>query len=75
MPSYIYYNPANPKQQYMTILNPDPNIPAGYLDSQGFDRAQPAATQQYVGGVNSGGYPKYTGDSTQRTDYPNGILF
>lgn len=75
MPIYCYFNPNQPSQKYWTALVNDPNIPAGYLDSQGSDGAIPAATQRYVAGVNSGGFPKYKGDPTQRSDYPNGILF
>lgn len=77
MPIYVFYNPANPKQQYTTLNPADPNIPAGYLDSQGSDGATPERTQQFVAGINSGGYPAYTGDATQSTatpNWPNGIL-
>lgn len=77
MPIIIFYNPANPKQQYMTTTYRDPNIPAGYVDSQGSDGATPERTQQYVAGINSGGFPAYTDDPTQATatpSWPNGIM-
>lgn len=77
MPIYCFYNPASPKSKYWTTTYNDPNIPAGWLDSQGSDGATPAATQQYVAGLNSGGFPKYTGDATQiaaNPSWPNGIL-
>ena len=71
-----FYNPANPKQQYQAISASDPNIPAGYLNTQGSDGAIPEALQVYEAGVNSGGFPKYTGDATQGANltWPNGIL-
>lgn len=58
----------------MTTTYSDPNIPAGWLDSQGSDRGIPEAVKHYTAGINSGGYPKYTSDATQRSDYPNGVL-
>lgn len=82
----MWYNPANPKQQYFTILGPgDPGIPAGWIDSQGCDGAQPEALQHFRAGVNNQGagaaptqLPGYTdGDPQQRIDqpnWPNGIL-
>ena len=73
MPSLRYYNPANPKQQYQTISASDPNIPAGWLDTQGSDGAIPEALKIYSVGTASGGYPKY-GDLTTNPTWPNGIL-
>jgi hypothetical protein len=81
----MWYNPANPKAQYFTSIPNDPNIPAGYLDSQGTDGATPEALQIYRAGVNNQGagaapsqLPGYTdGDPQQRIDqpnWPNGIL-
>lgn len=77
MPIYIWYDPNNPANQYMTATDPDPNVPAGYVYSQGSDGAQPMPMQVYVAGINSGGYPPYTSDETQATvnpKNPNGIL-
>ena len=77
MPSLRYYNPANSSQQYQTISASDPNIPAGYLNSQGSDGAIPAALKVYTAGINSGGFPAYTGDASQQAvtpKQPNGIL-
>ena len=77
MPILIFYNPNNTKQQYQTISASDPNIPAGYLNSQGSDGAIPAALKVYTAGINSGGFPAYTGDPTKQAvtpKQPNGIL-
>ena len=77
MPIFVFYNPANPKQQYETISASDPNIPAGYLDSQGSDGAQPEAMKLHSVGVNSGGPMPYTGDATQAANpqgWLNGVL-
>lgn len=73
MPLLRYYNPANPKQQYQTSSAADPNIPAGWLDTQGSDGAIPEALKQYYAGTASGGYPSY-GDLTTNVKWPNGIL-
>ena len=51
----------------------DPNIPAGYVDSQGSDGAIPEALKIYSLGTASGGYPKY-GDLTTNPTWPNGII-
>lgn len=76
MPQLRYYNPANPKQQYQTISASDPNIPAGYLDTQGSDGATPAALQVFVAGQASGGFPPYgvAPNITNVPRQPNGIL-
>lgn len=85
MPERRFYNPNNPKQQYRTIIPNDPNIPAGYLDTQGLDGATPEAMKQFTAGVNNQGagaaptvLPGYSdGDPQQRIDqpnWPNGIL-
>lgn len=80
MPQLRYYNPANPRQQYQTGIVNDPNIPAGWLDTQGSDGATPERLQQYMAGVNNqgAGGPNVTdGDPQQRIDqptWPNGIL-
>ncbi len=74
MPLLRYYNPASPKQQYQTISSSDPNIPAGYLNTQGSDGAIPEALKVIAGpGLASGGYPAY-GDLTTNPTWPNGIL-
>lgn len=83
MPRMIFFNPANPKQQYQTISAADPNIPAGWIDSQGSDGAQPEAMQVFRAGVNNQGagaigyLANADGDKQQRIDqpqWPNGIL-
>lgn len=80
MPTRMFYNPANPKQQYWTSVPDDPNIPAGYLDSQGSDGAIPEAVQVFRAGVNNqgaGGPDPSNGDPQQIVDqptWPNGIL-
>jgi hypothetical protein len=83
MPRMMFYNPANPKQQYWTISAADANIPAGWVDSQGSDGAQPEAQQVYRAGVNNQGagaigyLPTADSDPQQRIDqpdWPNGIL-
>jgi hypothetical protein len=73
MPSLVYYLPSNPKLKYYTISASDPNIPAGYVDSQGSDGAIPEALKIYSVGMASGGYPAY-GDLTTNPTWPNGIL-
>ena len=80
MPRIVWVNPANPKQQYVTSIPNDANVPAGYQLSnttdgswQGVDGIHDQDLQVYVGGINSGGYPTYQGDPTQ-TNPPNGIL-
>ena len=80
MPIKLYYNPANPKQQYMTGIINDLNIPAGYLDTQGSDHATPMDLKQYYAGINNqgaGGPNIVNGDPQQVIDqpnWPNGIL-
>jgi hypothetical protein len=73
MPSLRFYNPANPKQQYQTISASDPNIPSGWLDTQGSDGAIPEAMKVYSVGTASGGFPAY-GDLTTNVRWPNGII-
>ena len=73
MPIMMFYDPAHPKVRYWTISASDPNIPAGYLNSQGSDGAIPEAMKIYTAGINSGGFPKY-GDLTTNPKNPNGIL-
>lgn len=81
----VFYNPANPKQQYRTAIPNDPNVPAGYLDTQGLDGATPEAMKFFTPGVNNQGagaaptqLPGYSdADPQQRIDqpnWPNGIL-
>lgn len=81
MPRFMWYNPANPAQQYWTIVPSDPNIPSGYVFSQGTDGAQPEAFKHYFAGINNqgagwSGTPS-NADPTQEAaqpDWPNGIL-
>lgn len=67
MPRYVWLNSSNFRQQYVTTLANDPNVPAGYVPTGGSDGAPDSALQQYVAGLNSGGYPAYTSDPTQAT--------
>lgn len=79
----MFANPQNWRQQYVTITLSDPHIPAGYVLEGGSDGAPDryidpvtgsnTGIQQYMGGVNSGGFPQYTVDPTQRADFPNGL--
>lgn len=73
MASLVFYNPANPKQRFLTMSASDPAIPAGWLNSQGSDFATPEALKVYSVGIASGGYPPY-GDLTTNPTWPNGIL-
>ena len=83
MPEMVFFNPANPKQQYHTAIPNDPNIPSGWLDSQGRDGATPEAMKVYTAGVNNQGagaigyLATADGDPQQRIDqpnWPNGVL-
>ena len=82
-PRLIFYNPAVPTQKYYTIRADDPNIPAGFVDSQGSDGATPEALQVFRAGVNNQGagdainVPVTDGDPGMRATqpaWPNGIL-
>jgi hypothetical protein len=76
VPRLVYGNPNNWKQLYVTGFYGDPNVPAGYVLESGSDGAPDAALIQFMGGVNSGGFPAYTGDPTQtaiQPNWPNGI--
>jgi hypothetical protein len=78
MPRIIWVNPASPrKQQYITTLVNDPNVPAGYVQTntsdgswQGADSVTDQDMQTIRAGVNSGGYPAYG----LAVPNPNGIL-
>lgn len=77
MPGFVYRNPADYTQApYVTGNINDPNIPAGWVfcwSDGGVDVEQ----QTHVAGVNSGGYPQFTGDPVQiahQPRWPNGIL-
>jgi hypothetical protein len=84
MGEIVWYNPAAPQQQYRTIIPNDPNVPAGWLDTQGRDGAIPEAMKVYTPGVNNQGAGAgqglsgvTDGDPQQRIDqpnWPNGIL-
>lgn len=77
MAKYVWLNSTNLKQQYVTSIAADPNVPAGYILTGGSDGAPDAALQQYVAGVNSGGFPAYTGDAAQAANpqgWINGIF-
>ena len=74
MAKFVWLNPTNFAIKYTTALANDPNVPAGYILTGGSDGAADMPLQTFVAGVNSGGFPAYTGDPTQRTDWPNGIF-
>lgn len=82
MPRIVWVNPSAPRSNYVTTIPNDPNVPAGYVLTntsdgswQGVDGVHDQDLQQYVGGVNSGGYPPYAGDpATAGNSSPNGIL-
>lgn len=65
---------ANNKSSYVTTIANDPNVPAGYTLQNSSDGGPDQAYQTNVAGVNSGGFPTYTGDSTQSGKNPNGVL-
>lgn len=76
MPRYVFLNPVDYRQQYVTGLRSDPGVPAGWVLTSGSDGAPDAALITYMGGINSGGFPKYTGDPAQVAAQPlwiNGI--
>lgn len=50
---YVFLNPNNFHQSYVTTSRTDANIPAGYVLTSGSDGAPDAALQRYVAGVNS----------------------
>lgn len=73
----MWANPNNFKQLYVTSFYGDPGVPAGYVLESGSDGAPDAALIQFMGGLNSGGFPAYTGDPSQvaaQPKYINGIL-
>lgn len=53
MPRLVWVNPANFRQQYVTALVADPNVPAGFILTSGSDGATDAPLQQFVAGINS----------------------
>lgn len=53
MPRLVYVNSLNFRQQYVTALIGDPNVPAGYVLTSGSDGAEDSALQQFVAGINS----------------------
>jgi hypothetical protein len=56
----------------------DPNVPSGWIFSQGSDGAMPEVMQQFVAGLNVKGAPvNYIGDpqmNAAQPNHPNGIL-
>lgn len=71
---WVYVNPANYGQKYVTTVRADPNVPAGWILTSGSDGAQDMPIQQLQAGINSGGFPAYTRDPSQRSDWPNGVF-
>jgi len=77
MAKYVWLNTANLRQRYITSIADDPNVPAGYVLSSGSDGAPDAALRQFTAGINSGGFPAYTGDAAQAANpqgWINGIF-
>jgi hypothetical protein len=74
VPILVWVNSTNYHQKYITALINDPNVPAGFILTSGSDGATDEALQVYKAGINSGGFPAYTGDPSQRSDWPNGVL-
>lgn len=81
MSVYVWVNPQNPAQKFYTSRTNDPTAPAGYVLTntsdgswQGVDGVNDMDIQTFMAGVNSGGYPVYTGDPTANPKNPNGIL-
>jgi hypothetical protein len=73
----VYVSPTNYHTQYVTSITNDPNVPAGYILTSGSDGMADVPQQQYMAGINSGGFPSYTGDQTQKSvssKWINGIL-
>lgn len=70
----VYLNPNNYRQQYVTALQNDANVPAGWILTGGSDGAADSQIQTLQAGINSGGFPAYTRDPSQRADWPNGIF-
>ena len=50
---WVYANPQNFHQQYITTIRGDPGIPTGYILTSGSDGAIDEALQTYVAGINS----------------------
>lgn len=82
MPRIVWIKPGT-KSQYITTLVNDPNVPAGYLQSntsdgsgQFVDGKTDQDLQTFVGGQASGGFPTYSGytDGSGSGKWPNGRL-
>jgi hypothetical protein len=78
VPRFVWLDTNNYRLQYVTMLASDPGKPANFtILTSGSDGAPDEALQQYVAGLNSGGFPAYTGDPTQvavNSRYINGII-
>lgn len=77
MAGFIFRDPVNPLNTFQALRTDDPAIPPGYVFC-GSDGAMdvPQLFPETRAGVNSGGWPPYTGDPTQvavNPLYPNGI--
>jgi len=53
MPRLVWVNPVNFRLTYVTAINNDPGVPAGYVLTSGSDGAMDSALQQYMAGLNS----------------------
>lgn len=81
MPGYVYRRPTPPNTPgtsgwFETLLLNDPLVPAGFLFA-GSDGAFDVPQKELTAGLNSGGWPPYTGDPTQvavSRRYVNGLI-
>ena len=81
MPGFVYRNPVPPNRPgtagwFETKILNDPAVPAGFVFC-GSDGAFDVPQKEITAGVNSGGFPKYTGDAVQvsiSSRYVNGFI-
>lgn len=81
MAGFVYRRPTAPNTRgtsgwVETLILNDPAVPAGFLFA-GSDGAFDVPQKELVAGINSGGFPTYTGDPVQlgvNPRYRNGIV-
>jgi len=81
MAGYIYRSPTPPNTPgtagwFETLVLNDPLVPAGFFFA-GSDGAADVPQKDKTAGVNSGGFPAYTGDQSQvnvSSRYINGLI-
>ena len=81
MAGFVYRRTAAPNTPgtsgwFETLILNDPNVPAGFVFC-GSDGAFDVPQKEITAGVNSGGFPAYTGDQSQvnvNARYINGII-